>query len=167
MIHMTNIQNLIKKYYKPIGKDMTGTNKKNPGERYNNTYAKYEKMNANLKYRHSILSDLLCEIPFKLTHYQIQQIKLWIDTFNEDFKAFHRQASNETIILAFIMIQQKNANPKTQLENYSICQKYNLNDNTFNLIQNRLIFQLMRTTPLTYALSKYLDHEILMKGEQR
>ena len=61
--------------------------------------------------------------------------------------------------------QQKHSNPRLQVENYTISHKYELNNNTLLLIQNRLIFELMRTTPLTYNQSIYLNREILEKGE--
>lgn len=152
---MTNIEFLIKKYYKPDGKNMTGTNKKTSQERYTETYRKNENIKANLKHRHNILSELLTEIPFTLTTVQTEQIRYWIDTFNNTFKDFHRQSSNETIILAMIMIQAKRANSRLNVEQYNISTKYNLTSPIFELIQNRLIFQLMRTTPLTYNQRKH------------
>jgi len=156
---MNDIKQLINKYYKPDGKNMTGSNKKTPAERYTKTHALKQKNEANRKHRHNILSELTREIPFTLTHHQTEQIRYWIDTFNNNFKEFHRQSSNETIILAFIMIQAKNHNPRLQLENYSINEKYNLTTPIFELIQNRLIFQLMRTTPLTYNQRIHQLHE--------
>ena len=152
---MTNIETLIKKYYKKEGENITASPKKTSAECYTNQYHKIEKMKANRKHRHNILTELLKETPFTLSYNQKEQIRYWIDLFNEDFKQFHRQASNETIILSFIMIQQKKANPRLTVENYTISEKYHLNTPTFELIQNRLIFQLMKTTPLTYSQSKY------------
>ena len=162
---MTNYTKLINKYYKKDGENMTGTIKKYPGECYTNNYDKKEKMEANRKHRHNLLTELIKETPFNINPTQEQQIRYWIDTFNNYWKHFHRQASNETILLAFIMIQQKQSNPRLQVENYRISHKYELDTNTFTLIQNRLIFELMRTTPLTYNQSLHLNHEILNKGE--
>ncbi|MBR3213922.1 MAG: hypothetical protein IKF79_05340 [Methanosphaera sp.] len=160
-----NITHLIHKYYTPDEANLTANNKKTPGERHTPTYRKQQKQEANRKHRHNLLTQLLKETPFKLTKIQEQQIRYWIDTFNPYWKHFHRQASNETILLAFIMIQQKHSNPRLQVENYTISHKYELNNNTLLLIQNRLIFELMRTTPLTYNQSLHLNHEILNKGE--
>ena len=86
--------------------------------------------------------------------------------FNEDFKNFHRQSSNETILLAFIFIQQKQVNKRINVEQYSISKKYNLTTPIFETIQNELIFQLMRTTPLQYNQKKVLDNSILQKGKR-
>lgn len=164
---MTKINKLLQTYYTPDGKDLAGYNKKHYHERYTGDYAKKENIEKNLRYRHGILSDLLQEVPFTLTPLQIQQIRYWITTFNPYWKQFHRQARDETIVLAFIMIQQKNANPRLQIENYSICETYKLNTPKFNLIQNRLIFMLMKTIPVTYNQARYVNHVELMKGEQR
>ena len=163
---MTNIETLLKKYYKADGKNMTGSNRKTPGERYHTQYQTKQKTQAKLKHRHNILTTLLKETPFQINKAQETEIRYWIDKFNNNFKTFHRQSSNETIILAFIMIQYKNVKTNLQVEEYRICKKYELDTPTFTLIQNRLIFELMRTTPLTYNQSKYINHEILEKGEQ-
>ena len=163
---MTNIETLIKKYYRPEGKNMTGTPNKNTAERYTKQYNKNEKQKANLKHRHNILTGLLTETPFTLTTVQTEQIRYWIDTFNKTFKDFHRQSSNETIILAFIMIQAKRSNSRLKVEQYSISDKYHLTSPIFELIQNRLIFQLMRTTPLTYNQRKHQLKETPLKEDE-
>lgn len=160
---MTNINKLINKYYNPDGKNPTGTIKKHKKECYSNEYNQQQRLEANRKNRHLILDQLLNEIPFRLQDPQITQIRYWIDTFNPYFKDFHRQASNETIILAFIMIQRKQVNSRLKIERFSISRKYKLTTAKFISIQNQLIFELMRTTPLTYTLSEKYDHEILQK----
>lgn len=164
---MTDIKKLIHRYYTPDGKNMTGYNKKNHRERYTGTYAKNEYLEKNLRYRHGILQDLLKESPFTLTTQQTTEIKYWIDTFNNEFKTFHRQSSNETIILAFIIIQAMKTNPKIRIEDYRICTKYHLNKDKYTLIQNRLIFQLMKTTPLVYNQARYVNHTLIEKGRRK
>ena len=119
---------------------------------------------ASKQNKHLILDQLLNEIPFRLNQKQVQQIRRWIDLFNNDWKEFHRQASNETIILALILIQHKQAKPRIKPEKYSISHKYRLTLSTFTLIQNRLIFLQMKHTPLTYTLSERYDHELLNKN---
>ena len=150
---MTNIKQLLRKYEKP-----------NPAERYTNTYQNRINTEKARKHRHLILDELLNEVPFILKPYQIEQIRHWIDIFNNDFKDFHRQASNETIILAFIMIQRKQTNPSTKVYKFKISDKYGLTTPIFELVLTRLVFQLMRTTQLTYTLAKKYDHEILNKN---
>ena len=146
---MNDIKQLIKKYEKPT-----------PAERYTKEYQNRINTEKARKHRHLILDELLNETPFILKPYQIEQIRHWIDIFNQDFKTFHRQASNETIILAFIMIQRKQTNPQTKVYKFRICEKYNLTTPIFELIQNRLIFKLMQTTPLQYNQKIILDHSI-------
>ena len=144
---MNNINYLLRKYEKTIS-----------AERHTQNYQRQQKTDENRKNRHLLLDTLLNETPFTLTKTEIQQIRFWIDTFNTEWKSLHRQASDETIILALILIQRKQYNPKTQITRYSICRKYDLTNSKFITIQNRLIFLLMKTTPLTYTQSKYYDH---------
>ena len=160
---MTDYNRLINKYYRPDGKNPTGNIKINNAEIISNEYDKTLKSDNRRKHRHLLLDELLNETPFRLKETQILQIRYWIDNFNEDFKGFHRRSSNETIILAFIMIQRKNTNPKLNVEKFSISRKYNLTNPVFINIQNQLIFELMRTTPLTYSQAKHYNHEILQK----
>ena len=105
---MTDINKLINKYYRPDGKNRTGNFQITNSEMVSNEYDLKLKSENRRKHRHLLLDELLNETPFTLTSNQITQIRYWIDTFNDDFKGFHRQASNETIILSFIMMQQKN-----------------------------------------------------------
>lgn len=160
---MTNYTELIKKYYRNDGENMTATPKITSAERSSNEYHRKVRQAALKKHRHLILDELINEIPFRLTEPQILQIRYWIDNFNDNFKNFHRKSSNETIILAFIMIQRKKVNPKIQVERFTISRKYNLTHPVFETIQNRLIFELMRTTQLVYNQSRYYNHEILKK----
>ena len=160
---MTDIKKLLNTYYKNDGKNLTGSFQIQNAERTSNDYDLKLKSDNRRKHRHLLLDELILEVPFNLHDNQITQIRYWIDTFNEDFKGFNRRASNETILLAFIMMQRKNTNPKLNVEKFSISKKYNLNNTVFESIQNRLIFRLMQTLPLTYSQARYVNHEILEK----
>ena len=89
---MTDINKLISKYYRPDGKNKTGNIKLNKAEIISNKYDLKLKTDQRRKHRHLLLDEILNETPFTLTHNQIQTIRYWIDTFNKDFKGFHRQA---------------------------------------------------------------------------
>ena len=160
---MTDIKKLLNTYYKADGKNPAGSFQIQNAERLSNDYDLKLKSDNRRKHRHLLLDELILEVPFNLHDNQITQIRYWIDTFNEDFKGFNRRASNETILLAFIMMQRKNTNPKLNVEKFSISKKYNLNNTVFESIQNRLIFRLMQTLPLTYSQARYVNHEILEK----
>ena len=147
---MTEIKKLINKYYNPDGKNLTATTRTHKAEHTSNHYKKQQRQQTNHRKRQAILTTLLQETPFYLHPDRVKQIRYWITTFNKDFKNFHRQASDETIILALIFIQRKQANKRTRLEEYSITTKYNLTTPIFTNIQNQLIFELMKTTPLQY-----------------
>lgn len=150
---MTDIKRLLKQYETPT-----------KAEKTSNKYNNRNRLESQRKHRHLILDELLLEIPFYLTPIQIEQIRAWIDKFNKHWKDFHRQSSNETIILAFIMIQRKNFDKRLDVEKYSISNKYDLTNKKFQVIQNNLIFNLMKYTPLTYTLSKKYDNAILNKN---
>lgn len=150
---MTDIKKLLMKYEKPTAAEKTSRE-----------YDYKQKMEKAKKHKHLLLDQLLNEITFTLDKTQVDQIRRWIDLFNPYWKDFHRQASNETIILAFIFIQYKQVNPKLRIYEHSICTKYKLTDRKFEVIQNNLIFQLMKHTPLTYTLSTKYDNDILNKN---
>ena len=159
---MTNdIVKLMNKYYKSVGADSTAIETITAAEKTSKEYNQKQKRQQYNRHRHLILDELLTEIPYHYTDTDIEIIRYWIDRFNDNFKDFHRQSSNETIILAFLLIYWKWKNPKIKVSDLPISQKYQLTDDKFTLIQNRLIFQLMRTTELRYSQAKYLNHEYL------
>ena len=163
---MSNIEYLLTKYYKKEGANLTAHQKINKAEKHTPRYNKKIKREQYRRNRHLILKQLLNETPFTLKQYQINQIKYWIDRFNDDFKSFHRNSSNETILLAFIMIQQMQSDKGMNINKYSISKKYNLTLPKFETIQNQLIFRLMKTTELRYSQSKHYDHEKLNKEKE-
>ena len=162
---MTDINKLISTYYTNDGENITATPKKDKRECYTKKYQQQQRLESNRKNRHLLLDQLLNEITFHLSKSQIEQIRFWIDIFNPYWKQLHRQASNETIILAMIMIQRKHLDTRLKIERYPITHKYNLTNSKFITIQNQLIALLMRTTPLTYNQSTRYNHEILEKGK--
>ena len=151
---MININYLLKKY-----------DKITPAERHTNEYYNKNKTEENRKNRHLLLDSLLNEVPFTLNKNEIRQIRYWIDRFNTEWKNIHRQSSDETILLALILMQRKHSNPKIQIQQYNICETYDLTTSKFITIQNRIVFLLMKTTPLVYTQSKYYDHYLQEKKE--
>ena len=158
---MSNIEHLLNKYYKQIVQNATAIETPTHAEKHTSNYNTRLKREQYNRHRHLILDELLTEIPYHYTDNEISTIRYWIDRFNDNFKDFHRTSSNETIILAFLMIYWKQKNPKIKVSELPISQKYDLTENRFTLIQNRLIFQLMRTTELTYSQAKYVNHDYL------
>ena len=154
------IEKLLQKYYTPEGKNLTATEKRTKKEQTTTKYNKKRKQEHNQRKRQAILTQIIQELPFTLHKDRITQIRYWINTFNPTFKDFHRQATDETIILALILIQRKQQNKRIRIEDYTITQKYNLTTPIFINIQNELIFKLMQTTPLTYNQKIVLDNSI-------
>lgn len=161
MIPMTDINFLINKYYTKDGKNTTAYPKRYKAEHTSNDYRNKQLSQSRKKHRHQILNELLTEINFTIKPYQIEQIRYWIDKHNDNLKNLHRQSSNETIILALIMIQYKQNNPKIDIGTMKISRKYDLTNHKFTIIQNRLIFLIMKTTPLIYSQAKHVNHNLL------
>ena len=90
---MTNYNKLLKKYEKPT-----------KYEKYSNEYQNKINQEMARKNRHLLLDELILEVPFIVKKSHKETIRMWIDDFNTDFKDFHRQSSNETILLAFIFL---------------------------------------------------------------
>ena len=156
---MTDYKRLIQKYYTPMGGNLTDHEKINKNEKHTREYNKKQKQQQRLRHRYLILDQLINEIPFHITTQQTTEIRTWLRRFNTCFREFHKNSSNETIILALIFIQYKHRNPRVNIEKYSISEKYDLNTSKFTLIQNRLIFNLMGTIELTYSQKNHEIHE--------
>ena len=156
---MSNIEQLFQKYYNPEGQNLTAYEKRHRAEHTSNQYRNKQLQTARLKHRHLILDQLLNEINFTVKPYQIERVGYLIDRFNTDLKNLHRQSSDETIILALIMVQYKQENPKMDIGTMRISRKYKLTNHKFTIIQNRLIHQIMKTTELQYSQEKYVNQE--------
>jgi len=153
---MTDYNKLLKKYEKPTS-----------SEKYSNEYQNKLNQESARKNRHLILDELLLEVPFTLKKPQITIIRTWIDDFNNEFKDFHRQSSNETIILAFIFLMRKEDYPKLDISTFTISKKYNLTKPIFELIICRLVYRLIKTMPIVLRTTNRKDHDILQKtGKQ-
>ena len=152
---MTNINRLLNKYETPYGE-----NRRVKNEQTSNDYWNEERQNAKLKDRQLLLDNILNETNHPINIQQKQEIKNWIELFKDDWKNIHRQSKDETILLALIIIQYNENHyyfPKI-LE--KACTKYELNWQRFTTIQNRIIFLIMKNTPLKYTLSeKYRQYQ--------
>lgn len=158
---MNDIVKLLEKYYKCDGDNLTGIEKPTRAEKTTKDYNRKMKKKQYNRNRHLILDVLLNEVPYKFKTYQIVQVRYWIDRFNDNFKDFHRQASNEAIILAFLLIHWKQENPKLKISNLPITHKYNLTIEKFILIETRLLFKLMQSTELVYNQRRYVNSNLL------
>lgn len=134
---MTNYKKLLHKYKKP-----------NPSERYRTEYKKQLNQHSRLKNRFLLADEIITETPFHITKTEKKQVQYYIKTV-KNFKNLHRQASNEAIILAFIFITKIPNNPKINPEDYTISNKYGLNNTNFRLITCRLNQEILKTLPIT------------------
>lgn len=132
-----------------------------PGERPSNKTQTNNRHIRKLLRRLELLEDLTQEIPFKLTTHQKRQVETLIRKFNNSFKKLHGNASEKTIILAFIFIIKKAEEPKIQISRYKATRKNGLNDNIFSTINCRIIENYMETEPLNPTSTTKYDPNIL------
>ena len=148
---MTDIKQLLNKYETPYGE-----NRRVKNEHTSKNYRNNQRKNAMVKDRHLTLDLLLNETHQPLNIPQKQAVKKWIDLFQNDWKNLHRQSKDETILLALIIIQYTNTHYKLPQTLKEACLKYNLDWKKYTIIQNRVIFLLMKNTPLKYTISENL-----------
>ena len=151
---MTDIKKILRKY-----ETIDGQNKRVKGEITTDNYRNMERQTANLEDKHLLLDKVLNDIDQPLNPQQKTEIKTWINIFKDDWKTLHRQTKTETIILALIIIQYKNNHYKLTNTIKKACIDYDLDRQKFIFIQNRVIFLLMKHTPLQYTISeKYREY---------
>lgn len=151
---MTDYEKLLKKYEPAYV----------PGEERSLEYNHNFRVQARLKHRMLLVDELTLEVKyFLLTPSQKETVKYLVKVFNGNFKSLHRQASDETIILAFIFYLKKLDTPKLQLKDYRITKKYRLTDAIFELILCRVTNYFMVHHPVCLTTSLRDDHDKLVR----
>lgn len=108
-------------------------------ESFSSEYNLKLKRDQRLCKKHVLCDELLEEIgTLNLSISQKDFVHYLVDFFSNDFKNLHGRAKQETIILVFIFYVKKLENSHINLNNYSVSQKYNLNDAVFKLILCRM-----------------------------
>ena len=149
------INNLINKYNSPYVK----------GERFSSEYNLKLKQEQRLRKKHLLCNELIEEFEFfNLTPNQKEFVHYLIDCFSNDFKKLHGRAKNETIILVFIFYVKKLEDSRIDLNNYSISQKYNLNDSVFKLVVCRMCDIFIKSSYMKYRDTTRYDHDILSRN---
>ena len=151
---MTDYQKLLDKYEKAYV----------PGEERSSEYRWKLRQESNLKNRMLIVDQLCLELNSHVTNIQKDRVKYLVKIFNEDFKYLHKQADEETIILAFIMFIKKLENSKRQLSEYKITKKYGLTDSAFELIICRTLDYIMINSDVYIQESLTDNYENLLNG---
>lgn len=151
---MTDYQNLLDKY----------SHEYVHGEERSSGYRSKIRQESRLKNRLLLADQLFLELNSYLNKNQKDRVKYLVKIFDNDFKYLHRQASEETIILSFIMFIKKLESPKFELNNYSVCKKYNLTDTIFELIICRVLDYFMMNSDLYITESTRDNYEILLNG---
>lgn len=136
------------------------------GEKRSREYEKKVEYAKKLKHRNLILDELILECPvdLKLNSDQVMMVRNLITTFNHLFKYLHGKASEETIILSFIIFERKVEKTSIKIEDYRICKKYNLTSPVYMNIISKIADYYMLTSPLTIKQTTSYDHELLIKN---
>ena len=133
------------------------------GEKRSSAYRSKIRQESRLKNRLLLADQLFLELNSHLNKNQKDRVKYLVKIFDFDFKYLHRQASEETIILAFIMFIKKLQTP-IDLNDYKVCKKYELTDAIFELIICRALDYVMMNSDLYITESTMDNHEILLNG---
>ena len=155
---MTDIQKLLDKYQSSYI----------PGEIRSKQYNTRIQKQHKYKNRINTLNTLNKELPYsiKLNKSEKEVTTSIIETFNEDLKYLHRQASEEAIILSIIFTIKKRIKPELNIEHKDYCkifQKYNLSYPMLTTILSRLCNYYMLHNPQVIRQTTRYDHEILYK----
>lgn len=153
---MRDINYLIRLYKKPFVK----------GEKRTKEYNKMIKRKQSADDKEEIAKDLFNEVPFHLTNADKEQVLHLIRMYS-NFRKLHGNASNETIILAFIFYVKIPYNSNIKLSKYNITTKYKLTHDTFEIIICRLALEYLKNVYIIPVMPKDKNHEILGKGNIR
>lgn len=153
-VAMDKIDYLLKKYRSPYVK----------GEIHSPQTNLKLKQNQRRIEKHVICNQLIDEINLHFTNVQKDFLHYLIDYFHKDFKKLHARAKKEAIILTFMFYVKKVENARINLNNYSICKKYDLTDSIFKLILCRMCDTFIKNSPIKFQESTKYDHDILSKN---
>lgn len=154
---MTHIQKLLDKYQASYI----------PGEQRSREYNTRIQKQHKYKNRINTLNTLNKELPYsiRLNKYEKEVTASIIETFNEDLKYLHRQATEEQIILSIIYTIKKRIKPELTLnkDKYPIFTRYRLTYPMLTTILSRLCNYYMLHNPQVIRQTTRYDHEILYK----
>ena len=154
---MTHIQKLLDKYQASYV----------PGEKRSREYNTRIQKQHKYKNRITTLNTLNKELPYsiRLNKSEKEVTASIIETFNEDLKYLHRQATEEQIILSIIYTIKKRIKPELTLnkDKYPIFTRYRLTYPMLTTILSRLCNYYMLHNPQVIRQTTRYDHEILYK----
>ena len=154
---MTHIQKLLDKYQASYI----------PGEKRSQEYNTRIQKQHKYKNRINTLNTINKELPYsiKLNKSEKEVTASIIETFNEDLKYLHRQATEEQIILSIIYTIKKRIKPELTLnkDKYPIFTRYRLTYPMLTTILSRLCNYYMLHNPQVIRQTTRYDHEILYK----
>ena len=135
-----------------------------PGEQTSTEYNNKIKQQNRQKEKLQIAKDLYNETPFHLTTTDKKEVENLIEML-PNFRKLHGNASNETIILAFIFYTKIKHNTDIKIDKYAITRKYQLTHSTFEIIICRIAQEYLKTVNIIPRETKKYSHKILEKGE--
>lgn len=132
-----------------------------PGER---PHTQTQAQNRNIRKlirRIDLLQEITYELPFPLQPYQQKQVEKLIRRFNDSFKKLHGNASEKTIILAFIFLIKRLEHPRYAPSKFVVCTKNGLTTNIYETINARITEDYMKKEPINDTKLYSYDNHIL------
>ena len=156
---MTDINHLLKKYSKSYV----------PGEErsseYDNMIRQKITLNDNIHLLHTLNQELPKEL--QLNRCDIRIAETLAGIFNTNLKCLCRNCKKEVIFLVFLLYIRKVDNPKLQIENEPISEKYGLTNNIYELIISRALKYYMEQVPIPITTTTDYDHDLLIRNGGR
>ena len=143
-------------------------------DKYDSSYVKGEvqssetnlqiKQNQRRVEKYVLCDKLISEVNLSFKKNDIDFVHFLIDRFHNDFKKLHGRAKNETIILSFMFYVKKLDDSRININNYSICKKYNLSDSVFEIVICRMCDSFVKSLPVGYVDTTKYNHDILSRN---
>lgn len=153
---MENIQQKINKYQSNYV----------PGEirstKYNNKIRQQNILNNNIHRLHQLNQELPTEL--QLNRCDIQISETLARTFHTRLKYLCRNCKKEAIFLTFLLYIKKIDNPKLQIEEQPISEKYGLTNNLYEIIISRALKHYMKQAPIPITTTTRYDHDKLIRN---
>lgn len=151
---MSRIKYLLKKYE-------TQTHVAGEHETREQYKQRYQKQQYHKRIQ--LLDQLLLEEPkLGLSYDEKEQVKYLIKK-HDNFQKLYNRGCEEMIILAFIFFMKIGTNSGVKIHEWSICNKYGLNNRTYSLIITRVLKTTLKNQPLQITPTTRYDHGILEK----
>lgn len=137
-----------------------------PGEIRSNTYNNKLRQETTLNNNIHRLHQLNQELPedLQLNRCDIQISETLARTFHTRLKYLCRNCKKEVIFLVFLLYIKKIDNPKLDIGEQPISEKYGLTNNLYEIIISRALKHYMKQAPIPITTTTRYDHDKLIRN---